>query len=256
MNLKERVEKNEILLGTMISELGCPNLIRMMQTGGFQFVIIDGEHGPFDLTQMAGMVAVGNGIGMPVIIRIPEIDRGFMTKALDMGADGFLIPMVNTADDARQLVEYAKYAPEGKRGISTTRAHTNYNPCGLREYMKSANRRILLMAQIETKEAVKNVEEIAAVSGIDVLIVGPSDLSSDLGVPGQLDAPVLLECAKKITDVALKNGKKCGTVSSNVKYLHACEDMGMSIFSMGSELGMILNGARENITVFRKKEPI
>ena len=115
--LKNRIEAGEIVLGTMISEFGCPNLLRIMQAGGYEFVIIDCEHGPFDYVQLSEMTALGNSIRLPVLVRAPGIDRGFITKVLDMGADGFLIPMVNTPEEAEKLVEYAKYAPLGKRGI-------------------------------------------------------------------------------------------------------------------------------------------
>lgn len=140
--LKQKILNDEIKsLGTAISEFGCPNILRIMKTGGFEFVIIDGEHNLFDMTQFASMVALGNSIGLEVLIRIPGIDRGLITKLLDMGADGFLIPMVNTAEEAKLLVQYSKYAPIGKRGISTTRAHTNYQPPELSEYMEQANKR-------------------------------------------------------------------------------------------------------------------
>lgn len=251
--LKERIENGEVVLGTMISEFGCPNLLRIMQKGGFEFIIIDGEHGPFDMTQFASMIALGNSIGLDVLIRIPGIERGCITKLLDMGAGGFLVPMVNTPEDAKKLVEYAKYAPVGRRGISTTRAHTDYQPPKLTEYMKTANKRTILLTQIETKEAMNNAAQIAAVPGVDALIVGPSDLSSDLGVPGDLKASVLLENIQIVTKAALEQGKRCGTVASNMDYLHACRDMGMTVFNMGSELGMLLKGAKENVERFWKE---
>lgn len=251
--LKKKIEKSEIVLGTMISEFGCPNLLRIMKTGGFEFVIIDGEHGPFDLTQFASMIALGNNIDMDVLIRIPSIDRGLITKLLDMGADGFLVPMVNTAEEARKLVEYAKYAPLGKRGISTTRAHTNYQPPKLEEYMREANQKTILLAQIETLEAVENAEEIASVSGIDALIVGPSDLSSSLGVPGDLKSKKLLECSNRVVKAAKSQGKQCGTVSANVAYLNACRKMGMNIFNMGSEVGMLLKASKSSVESFWKE---
>lgn len=251
--LKDRIEAGEIILGTMVSEFGCPNLLRIMRTGGFEFVIIDGEHGPFDLTQLSAMAALGNSMSLPVLVRIPGIDRGIITKILDMGADGFLVPMVNTPEEAKRLVDYAKYSPIGKRGISTTRAHTNYQPPKLTEYMKTANRRTILLAQIETVQGVENADEIAAVNGIDALIVGPSDLSSDLDVPGDLNSRVLLEHARLVTEAALRQGKKCGTVSTNLNYLKACRDMGMTIFNMGSELGMLLKGAKNSVESFQKE---
>lgn len=248
--LKDRIEAGEVVLGTMISEFGCSNLVRIMQAGGYEFAIIDCEHGPFDYTQLSEMIALGNSIQFPVLVRAPGIDRGFITKVLDMGAEGFLIPMVNTPEDAERLVEYAKYAPVGKRGISTTRAHTNYHPPRLKDYMETANHRTILLVQIETKEAVSNVEDIAMVQGIDALIVGPSDLSSDLGVAGDLNNPVLRKCIEKVAEAAAARGKHCGTVASNLSYLQMCRETGMNIFSMGSELGMLLKGASDNVSRF------
>ena len=244
---RQKITDGEIVLGTMISEIGYPNILRIMKNGGFEFVIIDGEHGPFDLTQFAAMVALGNSIGLDVLIRIPGIDRGMITKLLDMGADGFLVPMVNT-------VEEAEYAPMGKRGISTTRAHTNYNPPKLSEYMEQANKKTVLLAQIETEEAVENVEKIAAVAGIDVLVVGPSDLSSDLGDPGNLKSEKLLAAAEKVAEAARKYGKQSGTVSANLQYLRACQKMGMTVFNKGSELGMLLSGAKQQVKSFWEEE--
>ncbi len=252
--LKEKLEQGTVILGTMLSEFGCSNILRIMKAAGLEFVIIDCEHGPFELLELSGMIALGNSIDLPVLVRIPGIDRGFITKTLDMGADGFLVPMVNTPEDARRLVEYMKYAPIGKRGISTTRAHTGYCPPKLLDYMESANRRTVLLTQIETRQAVENAAEIAAVPGVDALIVGPSDLSSDLGEPGVLKSPALLECARRVTEAALKNGKKCGTVASNVEYLHTCMEMGMNLFSMSSELGMLMNGAKDCVKRFQKQQ--
>lgn len=252
--MKKEIENGNTMLGTMISEFGSPNIVRILKTGGYEFVIIDCEHGPFDFTQLSGMVALANAIHMPVLVRVPGIDRGFITKVLDMGADGLLAPMINTVEDACNLVECAKYLPLGKRGASTTRAHTNYLPPKLDEYMEEANKRTIILAQIETCESVENAEKIAAVSGVDALVIGPTDLSADMGRPGDLHTPEFLSNAKRVTDAALSQGKRCGTVASNVEYLHKCQEMGMNLFCMGSELGMLLNGAKNNVNKFYKKE--
>ena len=244
--LREELCGGGPVIGMMISEFGCPNLIRIMKGAGFSFVIVDAEHGPFDMTALSQMISLGNGIGMPVLVRIPGIDRGMITKILDMGAEGFLVPMVNTPEDAEELVKYAKYAPLGRRGISTTRAHTNYHPPKLTDYMEFANKRTVLLTQIETKTAVRNADKIAAVPGVDALIVGPSDLSSDLGKPGVLSNQDLLDCAVAVTNAARTHGKFSGTVSSNKAYLEACKTMGMNLFSIGSELDMLIRGADYN----------
>ena len=182
--MKNKIRNKEVILGTMLSEIATPNILRVMHAGGLEFVIIDAEHGPFDFSQLANLVAVGNLIGLPTIIRIPEIRREWITKVLDMGADGMLVPMVNKPEEAKQIVEFAKYTPLGNRGVSTTRAHTNYNPGKLADYFEAANERTIILCQIETPEAVKNARAIAGVEGVDALIVGPSDLSTTHGFAG------------------------------------------------------------------------
>lgn len=229
----------------MISEISASNIPRMMKEGGMEFIIIDVEHGPFDLEKLSGMIAVSNGIHLPVFVRIPGIDRGFITKILDLGADGLVAPMVNTKEEARKLVEFTKYMPLGKRGLSTNRAHTDYHPTQLEDYMKAANNRIVLLLQIETEQAVNRVEEIASVQGIDGLLAGPSDLSSDYGKPGNLLTDEMMNSIHKIVMAARKNGICSGTISSNREYLKNCKKQGMTFFSMSSELGMLIQGAKD-----------
>ena len=131
---------------------GGANIVRILKTAGFEFVIIDCEHGYFDLSQTAALIGMGSCCGLPVFVRVPSTGREYITKVMDMGAAGLLVPMVNSAEDARQAVEYAKYTPLGKRGISTQRAHTNYAPPPLEEYLKMANQRTMIMVQLETRE--------------------------------------------------------------------------------------------------------
>ena len=170
--VKEKIRDREPVFGTMISEMACPNLARIFKAAGFAYMIVDCEHGYFDYSQLAAMVSVANGAGIGAVVRIPTIDRGVITKVLDMGADGLLVPMVNTADEARQIVSYAKYPPLGHRGASTQRAHTNYDPPKLEEYFEIANARTIILAQIETRQALDHVGEIAAVEGIDAVVIG------------------------------------------------------------------------------------
>ncbi|MGI6162094.1 MAG: HpcH/HpaI aldolase family protein [Christensenellales bacterium] len=242
--LKQDIWEQRVVFGTMISEVATPNVIRIMKVAGFDYVIVDCEHGYFDFSQLANMAAVGNGFGMPVIVRIPFIEREFITKTLDMGADGILVPMVNTADEARKVVEYAKYPPIGKRGVSTTRAHTNYMPPPLSEYMDIANDRTVVLLQIETEQGAQNAEEIASIEGIDALMIGPNDLAVDLGTPSQLDTELMREVIGGVLDSAKKAGKQCGIIGSDIKFLGKWKNEGMTILSHGSEVGMIMKSAK------------
>lgn len=250
--VREKIHTGEEVLGTMLSEVSTSNIVRILKTAGFEYVIIDCEHGYFDFSQIAALIAVGNGYGISVIIRIPEIRREFITKVMDMGAAGLLVPMVNTAEEARQVVAYAKYAPLGMRGVSTQRAHTNYNPPPLEEYMKRANEETILMVQIETKEGLKNLTEIAAVSGIDSIMIGPNDLAVDMGMPGKIYTEDMLKNVAYVAAEAEKNGKSSGIITSNIEMLHKCREQGMNVFSCDSEVGMLMKGARRTVENYWK----
>ena len=176
------------------------------------------------------MVSVANGAGIGAVVRIPTIDRGVITKVLDMGADGLLVPMVNTADEARQIVAYAKYPPLGHRGASTQRAHTNYDPPKREEYFEIANARTIILAQIE---------------GIDAVVIGPNDLSIDLGVPGDLGAPAMKEAQRIVAEAAVRAGKASGMITSRTDVIRECRDRGMTVLSCDSEVGMLLKMARK-----------
>lgn len=249
-SFKTKIGTGEVLLGTMLSEITTPNIARVLAAGGFTYLLVDCEHGYFDYSQAAAIVGICNGISLPVIIRIPKIDRECVTKYMDMGADGLLVPMTGTAADIRRVVEYAKYAPLGKRGISTTRAHTNYNPPPLAQYTQEANARTLIFAQIETREGVANSGEIAAVEGVDALLIGPNDLAADLGTPGNFATPEMERSIETVIASAREAGKQSGIIASKIPFLQHCRDKGMTLFSCNSEVGMVMMGAKSIIQGF------
>lgn len=242
--LKERMAKHEYVLGTMVSEITTPNIARMLAAGGFEFIIVDCEHGYFDYSQTAAIIGIANGIHLPVIIRIPEIRREIVTKYMDMGADGLLVPMTGTKEDIEQVVYYAKYAPLGMRGISTQRAHTEYNPPKLTDYMVQANRRTIIFAQIETREGVRNIDSIVSTEGVDAVLVGPNDMACDCGTPGSFDTPEMKANLSAVIKAANRAGKPSGIISGNIPFLKSCRTQGMTIFSCNSEAGLILSGAK------------
>lgn len=248
--LKQRLNKGKFALGTMLSEITTPNIPRILAAGGFDFIIIDCEHGYFDYSQVAAIVGIANGIHLPVIIRIPEIRRECITKYMDIGADGLLVPMTGTKEDIQRVVAYAKYAPVGKRGLSTQRAHTNYNPPPLTDYMREANNRTIIFAQIESREGVTNIDEILGVEGVDAALMGPNDLASDLGTPGNFDTEEMQGSINAVITAANRIGKPCGIISSKIPFLQDCQAKGMSVLSCNSEVGMIMNSAKRIVKEF------
>ena len=131
-NMKTAIHEGENIVGMFLSEIAHPNLVRVMQAAGAEFVVVDCEHGYFDFSQVAAIAAVASGIGFPLIVRMPKLSREYVQKYLDAGVDGVWVPMLETREQAEELVRLAKYAPMGERGISTMRPHSNYAPgkCG------------------------------------------------------------------------------------------------------------------------------
>lgn len=243
-NFKRAILDKTVILGTMLSEVTTPNIVRIFDVCSFQFMIIDCEHGYFDLSQVASLVAVGRGVQLPILVRIPSIEREHINKVLDLGANGIVIPMVNTEEDALQAVQLAKYPPWGKRGISTRRPHSNYHIDDLPSFLNEANDEIVLFAQIETLEGVNNADRIAGVKGIDALIIGPSDLACDLGVPGDFNNPILSDSIERVIQSANQNNIPSGIIASNTTFLRKWKTAGMTVFSCDSEVGMIMKSAK------------
>lgn len=243
--MKRKLKENGYVIGTMLSEFYSPNAAAVFKAGGFDYFIIDCEHGGFDFGMVAAMVATARGCGITAMVRVPQIDKEGMLKYLEMGARGLLVPMVSTAAEAREVVALTRYAPLGARGISTRRAHNDYDGSDMKAYMARANEEITILVQIETREALGNLDEIASVPGIDGLLVGPSDLSSSLGDFGNFETPEFKAAIDQIIAAAKAHGRHVGFVHSNAKVLQEMRAKGMDILNWNSEIGMIVSQSKE-----------
>lgn len=230
-------EKQKAELGIMLSEIPFANMSLLLKNNNFDFMIVDNEHGSFDYTDLTKMFAVARLANLHTVVRLPDNSRAWITKCVDAGADGFLLPMTNCAADIAAVVGYAKYAPIGKRGISTMRAHTLYAPPSLDKYMPAANERVKVYAQIETRAGVENVAEILAENGVDGVFIGPNDLSADLGCIGD-NAPILA-CIDKVAAAARAAGKKWGIITTSKALLDRALALSVDMISYGSELHML-----------------
>lgn len=230
-------------IGTMLSEIAFLNMPVLFHKSGFDFFILDTEHGSFDQAALSGMITNARLCGLPVIIRLPDNQRRDITRLMDLGADGLLLPMTNNRRDIQQVVDYAKYAPLGKRGISTTRAHTFYDPPVLEQYMADANRRTMVLAQIETRAGLENIADILACEGVSGALLGPNDLACDLGCIGE-DGPIL-QAIETLADACRTSGQLSGVITSREIYLNTAVNEGLRMLCIGSELNQLKNACRQ-----------
>jgi len=236
----------------MLNIVDHPDIIKIFKYCGFDYFIVDCEHGAFEYTQISTLIGLAKEMGIASIVRIPLTSRESILRYMEMGADGLMLPNTNTAELARELVLHAKYSPLGDRGISMMRGHNRYIPVASPlEYMKKANEETLLIVQIETVTGLKNVDEIAAVDGIDVALIGPNDLCHSLGIAGQQNNPLYIESVEKVIAAFKKQGKQAGTHGMTTDALKFWTDKGMTFILYSNEVSMLMKEAKSAVDALR-----
>ena len=251
-SIKKRLQNGELVLGTIISEIRNPNIAYMLAQCGFEFFIIDNEHGTFNFETISNMIAAARGAGISVIVRIPEITRENILKPLDSGAAGLLVPMVNTAAQALEVIQHAKYPTMGNRGAALRRPHNLYAKVNAADYLKQANENTFIAVQAETTQALDNIDEIASVEGVDCIFVGPFDLSISLGIPGQINHPIETEAIEKVTSACRNHNKIAGILMFDEELLSKWinKDYRFAVYS--SDITMLADAASKAVIDLKK----
>ncbi|HEX6441500.1 MAG TPA: aldolase/citrate lyase family protein [Stellaceae bacterium] len=203
--VKRILAEGGLALGTHTGGIADPQIVEIIGLAGFDAAFIDMEHTSFDLRDIQLMVMAAERVGITSIVRTPGFDPAFILRLLDMGVQGIQVPHVSDPETAREAVKAVRYPPEGERGMAAGSRAADYGRTPLLEHMAKSNREILLACMIEDMEAVERIDEIAAVPGVDLLAVGPSDLSRSLGVSGQPDHPRLVAAIDRVRE-AVKKG--------------------------------------------------
>ena len=210
MTLKEKLLSGKKIVGTMLRLTRNPAVVYLAKNAGLDFVMYDCEHSNYNFETLHDAFITADAMKLGGLVRVPCGTKDYISRVLDSGAAGVMVPMVETREHAETIVKYSKYMPIGDRGYTSGGAHTAYLGGKHADVMKQGNDKVLSIAQIETKMAVDNLDAIAAVDGIDVLFVGPNDLSLSLGIPGDLMNPIELEAIAKVAAACKKHGKYFG----------------------------------------------
>ncbi len=229
-----RLREGQSAVGTMVRMVGNPAVALVAADAGLDFIMLDLEHGAFGLDTLEDVFKVGRSIGLGCFVRVPELSKGYVSRCLDLGATGVMVPMLESVEQARRLVAWGKYPPLGSRGFGGVGAHTGYRVIGgeaTTAFMAKANLETITIAQIETAEAVEEIESIAAVEGLDALLIGPNDLAISMGCPGDLMGERLDQAISRVADAARAHGKIFG--------MHAPDPLTERWLSRGLKLVMI-----------------
>lgn len=221
-----------------------PGLAAILGASGFDFVVIDAEHGPFTPTSIRGCVDALAGTPAKSAIRVAANDRDGIKHTLDLGVEGILVPRVDDGAAAAAAVRACRYSPEGERGVGAGHAAT-YG-ANLRTYLAEANGRIAVLLMIESRSGVENAAEIVAVNGVDGVIVGPMDLSADLGQIGQTDHPEVTDSIARVAELGLDAGVKVG-IGCRPEEITGFAQRGMTLFACYFDGFAIAAGARDSL---------
>lgn len=239
-DFKTRLIRGDAFVGAFIC-LPCPESAELFAEVGYDWLILDTEHGPYDvLTAQRMLQAVGRRC--PCVVRVPSNEEVWIKKALDIGAAGVLVPLVNTPEIAARVQRACRYAPDGTRGMGLARAQ-RYG-VGFQDYVAGANREIAAIVQAEHIEAVNHIDAIAAVPGIDAIFVGPYDLSASMGKPGQVQDPEVQAAIRTVRDATLRAGLKLGIYCSDPESARDYLRQGYTLIGMGTDLNYLAQSAR------------
>lgn len=249
VNFSENLRRNMQQIGIW-TQIPHVMVAENMAQSGADFLLVDGEHAPVPPHVLLEFLPSTERYDMPVLYRVAWNRIELIKAAFDTGVDAVMVPMVNTAEEARAAVAGSKYPPLGKRGIGAWRPTNYYQEDAA--YRENANSLTGVVLQIETREALQNLDEIAATPGVDALYIGPADLAMSLGIPlGQL-SDQHLEACKAVAAAAKKNRIGAGIDVGNLDYVPTYRNLGLSLFTYGSDFGFVLDGSRALVRQFRE----
>lgn len=248
--LKRKLASGEVVIGPFAG-LNCPDLIEIMGMAGFDFCVIDTEHGPMNPESIQHLVRAAELSGMTPVVRSPRAEAVDILKLLDIGAQGIHVPQVNSRETAIDVVKAARYHPEGMRGVAVPRA-LSYGLRPLGEALSEVNREVLVIAHCENAEGLEKLEEIASVEGLDLVFVGPYDLSQSLGVPGEIFHPSMVQAVSRALKVVTAAKKPAGIFVTSTDEAKRRIDEGFRYIAYSMDSLIFGNACREQRREIRR----
>jgi len=253
--LKTRLAAGETVFGTFAFEFASPGLARIVKSTGCEFLILDMEHSGWTFETVKTQIQLARGAGLVPIVNPPGDDFNVITRSLDTGAKGILVPVVETKAQAEAIVRATRYPPHGNRGSAFGVAHDDYVIGDARKTMKAANESVLVMVKIETKKGVENVDEIMAVPGIDVAFVGHTDLSVSLGMPLDYDRPEFVKARDAVLAACQRHGKIAGNLVGNPKWGKAWIKKGFRMIAYMGDIWLLQSALQSGLEAMKDAVP-
>ncbi|MBB5694358.1 HpcH/HpaI aldolase family protein [Muricoccus pecuniae] len=251
-NWRELLLSPGLKLGLFAMEFATPGLPMIVQRAGADFLVLDMEHSGFGFETVKAVCMGGRAAGLPMVVRVAHRHPNEVSRALDMGADALMAPLVSTAEQAREFVAWATYPPSGgSRGVAMMVAHDAYQPGPAPEKMAAADARKAILIQIETRAGAENADAIAALDGVDCLWIGHMDLSCSLGIPGQFEHPDFLAAEAQVREAARRHRKAFGRLAASSVEAQSLTARGYDTLGLCSDIMAIHSRVAEGVALLR-----
>jgi 2-keto-3-deoxy-L-rhamnonate aldolase RhmA len=242
-DLRARISAGETLLG-VFADVASPLAAELCGQAGFDWIVLDLEHGESTEADLLSLLYAVGSTPMAPLVRPQSSERLRVGRALDLGAAGIMLPQLQSADEVRQAVSFLRYPPVGQRGIALRTRGADMGRLGHTDVARVVNDRIVGIVQIESRGSLAVVDEIATLDEVDVLFVGPADLSHSLGVPGRFDDEIYLDAIRSVVAASDAHGKAAGILIYDAAVLERHLELGFRFIGLGSEGAFVSTGAR------------
>ena len=248
---RERLAKGDTVFGCGLQVYRSPEICRAFASAGFDYVFIDMEHGTFDMETVQDMIKVSLENGITPIVRVAELLYSLVCRLLDAGAQGIILPRVEDAKVMEQALAWMRFPPVGVRGYGVNPTMVGYQARTFPEIIEHLNRNTLAVVQFETVNAMERADELLSVRGLDIVMVGPADLSISLGVPGQFEHPLLVSTVERLIEKCVAHGVVPGIQTRSTAMAKFWAERGMRFVGAGAEHGLLLEKARETVAALQ-----
>jgi 2-dehydro-3-deoxyglucarate aldolase/4-hydroxy-2-oxoheptanedioate aldolase len=228
-----------------------PEIPRAFAVAGFDYVFIDMEHGAYDLETVQDMIKASHDAGITPIVRVGELLYSLCARLLDNGAQGIILPRVEDPRILEEAMSWLRFPPVGKRGFGINTTMIGYETRSFPEIIEHQNRETLAVVQFETKAAMERADELLSVKGVDVVMVGPADLSISLGIPGQFDHPLMISTIEKVIEQCVRHGVVPGIQTRGIAMAKAWAERGMRFVGAAAEHALLLEKAKETVATLK-----
>jgi 2-dehydro-3-deoxyglucarate aldolase/4-hydroxy-2-oxoheptanedioate aldolase len=248
--LRQRVLAGEPTIGAWVN-LGSLTAAELVARAGLDWVVLDLEHGMGSEADIHAQLLAVQGTPTTALVRVPSVERLRIGRALDLGADGLVLPRVDSAAEVADALRSMRFPPAGIRGVALLNRGNGYFERGHADLAATVNARIVGVFQVESLDAVASADELAAIEGVDVLFVGPADLSHSMGIPGQFSERAFTDALDAVVAACGRHGKSAGILLADASFVPAYRERGFTFLGIGSDAGWVVQGARAQVSAAR-----